>query len=261
MVQGVTEFLPISSSAHLLLVRAFFGWEPESSFALGFDVACHVGTLLAVMIYFRHDVIDLGRVAVAPRLWLDGECLSAALLRAIMIGTVPIMVVGVAAADVIAGTLRTASVAGGALAIGGVAMFVAERVGRRTRTEATLGPWEALGLGMAQALALVPGVSRSGVVLTIAMFFGLRRDGAARFAFLLGIPAILASAAKTALDLSVAGVSVDVLVLFAVGIITSALTGYMAVKYFIRYVSRHSLDAFAVYRLVIAAVVLLWVGV
>jgi len=261
IVQGFTEFLPVSSSAHLLLVRAVFGWEPDGGLALGFDVACHVGTLLAVVTYFRHDVIDLSRVAIAPRLWCESQSVSAALLRAITIGTVPIVIVGVVAADVISSELRTASVAGSALAIGGIAMLVAERVGRRTRSESTVRPWEALGLGFAQALALIPGVSRSGVVITVAMFFGLRRDGAARFAFLLGIPAILASAAKTAIDLSIVGVSADALVLFAVGGVCSAVVGYAAVKYFIKYVSRYSLDVFAVYRLVIAVAVVLWAGV
>ena len=260
MVQGLTEFLPISSSAHLLLVRAVFGWEPEDRLALAFDVACHVGTLGAVLIYFRRDVVDLVRVAAEPRSWFDGASVPAALLRAIAIGTIPVVIVGVAAADAISGSLRTASVAGAALAIGAVAMLAAERAGRRTRSETTLGPWEALGLGVAQALALVPGVSRSGAVLTVAMFFGLRRDRAARFAFLLGIPAIVASTAKTTLDLSIAGVSTDALALFAVGIASSAVVGYAAVKYFIRYVSRYSLDVFAVYRLAIAAAVVLWAG-
>ena len=260
VIQGFTEFLPVSSSAHLLLVRAVFGWEPEGGFALGFDVACHVGTLLAVVAYFRADVIELSRVAMAPRLWLESKSVAAAMLRAITIGTLPIVVVGVAAADLISGPVRNALVAGTALAVGGVLMLVVERVGRRTRSENTVGPWEALGLGFAQALALIPGVSRSGAVITVAMFFGFRREGAARFAFLLGIPAILASALKTAADLSVTGVSVEALFLFAIGGVCSAIVGYAAVKYFIKYVSRYPLDVFAVYRIVIASVVVLWAG-
>ena len=259
-VQGLTEFLPISSSAHLLLARAFFGWETESGFGVSFDVACHVGTLLAVVVYYRRDVAELTRAAVVPGTWLGGSGGSAALVRSIAIGTVPIAVVGLVAADLVTGALRTVTVAGVSLAVGAVMMFAAERAGSRTRDETTLGPWEALGLGMAQASALIPGVSRSGAVLVVAMFLGLRRERAARFAFLLGMPAILAAGGKAALDLTEQGVPSGDLALLAVGVASSAGVGYAAVKYFMRYVARHSLDPFAAYRLLLGAAALVWVS-
>ena len=258
MVQGLTEFLPISSSAHLILARAFFGWEAGGQFALAFDVACHVGTLVAVVFYFRHDVGAMVLAAADPTGWSDARGPSK-LLRSLVIGTVPIVIVGVTLADIITRSLRTPQVAGASLAVGAVAMLVAERVGRRGRTEETLGTGEALGLGLAQAAALVPGVSRSGAVLTVAMVIGLDRARAARFAFLLGIPAILAAAGAAAVDLAAQGVRPGAPGLFAIGITSSSAVGYFAVKYFIRYVSRYSLDLFAAYRLALAGCVLLWI--
>jgi len=260
VVQGLTEFLPISSSAHLLLVRAVFGWQPEPEVALAFDVACHVGTLFSVLFYFRREVADLLRVAFAPSCWFDNENASAAMLRSIVLGTIPIVIVGLLATDVIFGSVRTVSVTGVALAVGGIAMFLAERYGRGERVENSLTAWEAVGLGFAQALALAPGVSRSGAVLTLAMLFGLRRERAARFSFLLGIPAIIASAAKTTVNSLDAGVSAGTGVLLVVGIVSSAVVGYLTVKYFIRYLSRYSLNVFAVYRLCIATAILFWVS-
>jgi len=259
-VQGLTEFLPVSSSAHLLLARAFFGWETGARFGLAFDVACHVGTLLAVAACYRRDVAEMTRAAANPRTWRGGAGGPAALVRSIAIGTVPIAVVGVAAAELVTGALRTVTVAGASLAAGGVMMLAAERVRSRTRDETTLGPWEALGLGCAQASALIPGVSRSGAVLVVAMLLGLRRERAARFAFLLGIPAILAAGVKAALDLAEQGAPSGDLALLAVGLVSSAGVGYAAVKCFLRYVARHSLDPFAVYRLVLGAAALAWVA-
>lgn len=256
-LQGLTEFLPISSSAHLLLARAFFGWDTQVRFGLAFDVACHMGTLVAVVAYYRRDVAELARSAVRPRTWLGGPGESAALARSIAIGTVPIGLVGLAAADFVTG-MRTVGVAGTTLVLGAGLMLVAERAGSQARDETKLGPWEALGLGFAQASALLPGVSRSGAVLVVAMLLGLRRERAARFAFLLGIPAILAAGGKATLDLGAQQVPSGDLVLLSVGVVSSGVVGYAAVKYFMRYVSRHSLDPFAVYRVLLGAAALAW---
>ena len=257
VVQGLTEFLPISSSAHLILARAFFGWEIEPRFAVAFDVACHIGTLVAVLVYFRREVTGLAGTAVAPRAW-RGAGGDAVVLRAIVIGTVPVAVVGLAAADAITGSLRTAGVAGICLAAGAAVMLAAERLRTRTRRETSLGAWEALGLGVAQASALVPGVSRSGAVLTVAMLLGLRRERAARFAFLLGIPAILAAGARATLDLVTEGIPSGGIVLMGIGGVSSAIVGYLTISYFIQSVSRRSLDPYAIYRLALAGAVFFW---
>ena len=256
IVQGLTEFLPISSSAHLILARTFFGWE-AGELGLAFDVACHVGTLLAVLAYFRRDVAAL--VAAVPDAARGRRSEPAHLVRSLTVGTLPILLVGLLFADVLSTSLRTAEVAGATLALGAVVMIVAERWGTRNRTETSLTTAEALGLGFAQAVALIPGVSRAGAVLTIAVMLGLKRERAARFSFLLGVPAILAAAASQTTDLMAQGLPTGVLSLFALGLGTSALVGYLTVKYFIRYVARHPIHLFAVYRLALAAGVLVWV--
>ena len=251
ILQGLTEFLPISSSAHLLLARSVFGWTVDPRFGLAFDVAVHLGTLAAVLAYFRSDVSGLIRAAFAPGTWLDGGGPST-LLRAIAIGTVPVAIVGLFAADWIAMSLRNLEVAGAALVVGAGAMLLVERTAAGGRDETDITAGEAVVLGMAQAAALVPGVSRSGAVLVVAMFLGLGRASAARFAFLLGIPAILAAGAREAVALSRDGMPPGGDAAMAVGFAVSAVVGYLAIKYFLRYVVRHSLDPFAFYRLALA---------
>ena len=256
IVQGLTEFLPISSSAHLILARMFFGWE-DGEVGLAFDVACHLGTLLALLVYFRRDVASL--VAAVPDAASGARSEPARLVRSLTVGTLPILVVGLLFAEVLSTSVRTAAVAGVALALGAVVMILAERWGTRDRTEMSLTTAQALWLGFAQAVALIPGVSRSGAVLTIGMMFGLKRERAARFSFLLGIPAILAAAASQTMNLMAQGLPTGALGLFALGLGESALVGYLTVKYFIRYVARYPLHLFAAYRLALAAGVLVWV--
>ena len=267
IVQGVTEFLPISSSAHLILARDLLGWHLDDDFALAFDVACHVGTLAAVVAYFRSEVRALAGAALRGSTWSAAGDRDGRLLRSLALATVPVVVVGLAAGDAIAGTLRTPEVAAASLAAGACVMLAAERTGRgrgRQRASASgsgageaLGWGPSLGLGIAQAAALVPGVSRSGAVLTVAMFVGLRRESAARFAFLLGIPAIAGAGAKGMLDLVAGGAPPGGLAALGIGALASGLVGYLAIAGFLRYVARHTLDAFALYRIGLSAAVLL----
>jgi undecaprenyl-diphosphatase len=255
IVQGLTEFLPVSSSAHLILARAFFNWDSDQ-FGLGFDVACHVGTLLAVVAYFAPEMRAM--IASVPAMFRRGMPPPAQQAWLIVIGTVPAVIVGLLFGDFIEARLRTPVVAGSMLALGAAAMLVAERTSSRIREEASITPGEAFAIGCAQAAALVPGVSRSGATMTLAMFLGLRRDAAARFVFLLGVPAILASAVVEGLKLRHEPAGPDAVMLFAVGIAASAVVGYLAVRFFITYISRHSLDVFAWYRLALAAMVVVW---
>ena len=252
-VQGLTEFLPISSSAHLILIRHVFGWDLGAA-ELPFDVSCHLGTLVAVLVYFREDVARLTVAAPAALAGRTGE--SARAGRLILVATVPIALTGWFFADVIE-QVRQPAVAVVALALGALVMVVAERVGSRSRPAESLSVLEAVGLGVAQAAALVPGVSRSGAVITVGMLSGLTREAAARFAFLVGIPAILAAGVRAALALGVGEMAEHRTVLL-VGFATSGVVGYLAVTGLIRYIARHSLDLFAYYRLVIAAVLGIW---
>ena len=255
VVQGLTEFLPVSSSGHLILARAFFGWDP-GRFGLAFDVACHLGTLLAVVAYFRTDVVRLTMVAPGALAGRDGgwERLG----RLIGVGTIPVVIVGVLFADTIETTLRSPAIVAAALAIGAIGLLVAEWAGSRRRTEESIGYGEAFAVGVAQASALVPGVSRSGATLTVAMLLGFRREAAARFVFLLSLPAVLAAALKEGMTLADVGVGALPVTLFLVGLVVSGVFGYLTVKYFIRYLAGHSLHVFAIYRLVLAAVTVAW---
>lgn len=255
VVQGVTEFLPVSSSGHLILARAFFGWDP-GRFGLAFDVACHVGTLLAVVAYFRTDILRLSVAAPGALSGRDGAWER--LGRLIVVGTLPVVVVGLLFADAIETTLRSPAVVAAALAIGAVGLIVAERLGARRRGEETVGYGEALAIGVAQASALIPGISRSGATLTVAMLLGLRREAAARFVFLLSLPAVLAAALKEGLEFAEVGIEGLPVTLFAVGLVVSGVVGYITVKYFIRYLADHTLHAFAAYRLALAAVTVAW---
>ncbi len=255
VVQGLTEFLPVSSSGHLILARAFFGWDP-GRFGLAFDVACHVGTLLAVVAYFRADVIRLAVTAPAALSGRDGEWER--LGRLIVVGTLPVVVVGVLFADAIENSLRSPAIVAATLVVGAIGLLVAEWVGSRRRGEETIGYGEALAIGVAQASALVPGVSRSGATLTVAMLLGLRRDAAARFVFLLSLPAVLAAALKEGMEVAKVGLEGLPITLFLVGMAVSAVVGYLTVKYFIRYLAGHTLHVFAMYRLVLAAVTVAW---
>jgi undecaprenyl-diphosphatase len=305
IVQGATEFLPVSSSAHLILARAFFGFDGDK-FGLPFDVACHVGTLIAVLIYFRDDVTRM--VAALPQLFRPGalhtapereslhssarssasgggapraaperESLrssarssasgggapravnnDARLVWLLVVGTIPAIVVGLLFNKLIEERLRTPEVAALALAIGGMLFFVAERAGQHERSDASLTFTEVFWIGCAQAAALVPGVSRSGATITVALFLGLRRPAAARFIFLLAIPAIVAAAGKEAPKMLKAGMAGDQATLFLVGIVMSAIVGYLAVRFFIQYLQRHTLDVFGWYRLALAASTAIW---
>jgi undecaprenyl-diphosphatase len=254
VVQGLTEFLPVSSSAHLILARVFFGWNSDK-FGIPFDVACHVGTLLAVVWYFAPELLAMLRTL--PRAFKGGDQ-AARYLWLLAAGTLPIVAAGLLFNEYIDRSLRTPGVAAVTLAGGGALLLVADRFGSRTRGENSLTLSEALGLGVAQAAALVPGVSRSGATITLAMLWGLRPDAAARFSFLLGVPAILAAAGYEGLGVMRAGLPSGVAPLFVVGLLTSGIVGYFTVKYFVRFVSARALDLFAFYRFALAAAVVLW---
>jgi undecaprenyl-diphosphatase len=255
LIQGLTEFLPVSSSGHLILARAAFGWD-AGVFGLGFDVACHLGTLLAVVVYFRRELAAM--VVALPQVLRPHPSAPARQVWLLAAGTAPVVVAALAFSKAVESTLRTPAVAVAMLALVALVFFVVERVGTKARAEDSITVTEAALLGCAQALALVPGVSRSGSTIAAGMLFGLRRVDAARFSFLLGVPAILAAAGKEGVDLARRGLGPGELQLFAVGVAVSAVVGYFTVKYFIRFLGAHSLRAFAWYRLAVAAAFVAW---
>jgi undecaprenyl-diphosphatase len=254
-VQGVTEFLPVSSSAHLILVKAFFGWDAER-FGLAFDVACHVGTLGAVLVFFRSDLLAMltaAPQALSARPGSDGHRIIL-----IVVGTIPIVIVGLTLADVIESSTRTPTVAATALLLGAGLLLLIERL-RPTGTDEThLGIGGAFLIGVAQSAALIPGVSRSGATIAAGMMLGLKRDAAARFTFLMSVPAVTAAAAKEGLALRGTSFGADEASLFLVGMLVSGLVGYLTVKYFIRFLATHRLNVFAWYRVGLAVATYIW---
>jgi undecaprenyl-diphosphatase len=256
IIQGLTEFLPVSSSAHLILARAFFGWEMPPEFGLAFDVAAHVGTLAAILVFFRVEIF--GMVRSLPGLFSANPEPSAKLARLIGVGTIPVVIVALAFNDLIEQVFRTPAVAAGALAFGAVLMLAAERVRTPTRAEDSITWSDTLLIGCAQAAALVPGMSRSGSTISMGMFLGIRRDAAARFTFLLAIPAMFAAAAKEGLELREMPLPPDSVSLLVTGILVSAVTGYLTIKFFLRYLGTNRLDLFAAYRLVLSAATAVW---
>jgi undecaprenyl-diphosphatase len=256
IVQGVTEFLPISSSAHLILARAIFGWDGDQ-FGLAFDIAVHVGTLGAVLCYFRADLRPLA--AAVPGAVAGAGGAYPRLVRLIVVGTIPTVVLGLLAADVIEAHLRTPVVCVVTLAVGALGMMGAERLRPRGRGADDITALEAFAIGCGQAAAMIPGFSRSGTTITVAMLFGIRREAAARFTFLMSIPAILGAAGRQTLALPDAGTGIGAGV-FAVGAASAGLVGYVAVRFFIRYLADHPLDVFAYYRFAVAASVVIWLA-
>jgi undecaprenyl-diphosphatase len=255
-IQGLTEFLPVSSSAHLILARAFFGWEMPADFGLAFDVALHIGTLAAIVVYFWQDIVAMLRAL--PLAFAADPGPAGRMSRLIVVGTIPVVIVGLTFNDYIENVLRTPAVTAVTLALGAIAMLIAERLGPRRRTEADITLTEAGLIGCAQASALIPGMSRSGSTITVGMFLGIRRDAAARFTFLLAIPATVAAAAKEAMELAGMPLPPGSIQLMLTGMIVSAAVGYLTIKYFLRFLASNRLDVFAYYRLLLAAVTVIW---
>jgi undecaprenyl-diphosphatase len=251
VVQGLTEILPISSSGHLVLVPNVMEWTDQG---LVFDVAVHFGTLVAVCLYFRDDVARLvqGGLQVATGHLASPE---SRLALAIGVGTVPAAVAGLLFAGWISTHLRDPLVVVATLSGYGVLLALADRLGRQEREMRDVRLTDALVIGTAQALALVPGTSRSGVTITAGMFLGLKRQEAARFSFLLSAPVILLATVYEVAMIFVEGEAVIVGTL-AAGALISCLVAYLTIGFFMRFVNAIGLIPFAVYRLILAAVIL-----
>ena len=251
IVQGLTEFLPISSSGHLVLVPAAFGWMDQG---LAFDVAVHFGSLGAVLIFFRKDIRALLRGSV-QLLGGESRTIESRTALCIALGTVPAALAGLALVDWIEANLRSPTVILFTLSGYAIVMILADRLGRRTRAISSVRIKDALLIGVAQALALVPGTSRSGVTISAAMALGFERQDAARFSFLLAVPVILLATIFELTGL----INSDMPVAWAQlagGALISGIVAYLSIEFFMRVVGRIGLLPFAIYRLVLAAVIL-----
>jgi len=256
VVQGLTEFLPISSSAHLLLPTLLLGWPDQG---LAFDVAVHVGTLGAVIYYYRVDLLRMAdrwlrSLAGAP------ACDESRLVWYIGVATVPAGLVGVLAGDFVEAHLRTLPVIASTTLIFGVLLGVADRRARLAGGSRHLGLFEALLIGVAQALAPIPGVSRSGITMTAALSLGMSRQDSARFSFLLSIPIIASAGLLKTLELAAGAATVD-WGLLAVGVLVSGGTAYLCIAAFLRLLDRIGFMPFVYYRIALAGILyLLWLA-
>ncbi|MBK6662288.1 MAG: undecaprenyl-diphosphatase UppP [Thermoflexaceae bacterium] len=256
IVQGLTEFLPISSSGHLVLIPALFGWDDQG---LSFDVGLHLGTLLAILGYFWRDWVQMFRVGTADlvkhQFRFREHHRPSQFLWLIALGSVPAALVGLLFNSWIEDNVRQPWLIAITLAVVGAIMLYADRRGSRSRDMGTIGLADAVIIGAAQACALIPGVSRSGATMTAALFRGLERNDAARFAFLLGTPAFVGAALLKASDL--ASESSRDLAELGVGFACSAVVGLIVIHFLLRYLRTRSLAVFVWYRFGVAALTLL----
>ncbi|MBI4876146.1 MAG: undecaprenyl-diphosphatase UppP [Acidobacteria bacterium] len=254
VVQGLTEFLPISSSAHLALAPWFLGWNDQG---LTFDIALHFGTLAAVVVYFFRDWVQLAAQGFGLNWGSDAELKkSPRMLWTLAAASLPIGVLGYAFKNLAEESWRENHILIGCMLIGvGVLMGVADRIGRGTKEIGSMSLLDAMVVGFAQALAIVPGTSRSGITIVAGLFRGLNRAAAARFSFLLSTPAIAAAALKAYWDLRKSGAHIEVAP-FAIGMTVSAVTGCLVIGFLLGFLRRHSLKFFVYYRIVFGIIVI-----
>lgn len=252
VVQGFTEFLPISSSAHLILVPILTHWQDQG---LAFDVALHIGSLSAVLIYFRHEI---GRMLVNSLKAVNGKGINddAQLAIWIVVATIPVCIVGFLLKDMISGYMRSTLIIGASLIVFGIVLGYADWRHRGTRSEYQMTLKDALIIGGAQVLALIPGTSRSGITITAALLTGMSREGASRFSFLLSIPVIVLAGGLETLDLLKTPQAIDVPAML-LGIVLSGVSAYLCIHYFLVVIKKLGMQPFVIYRVLFGAW-LLW---
>ncbi|MCL6477762.1 MAG: undecaprenyl-diphosphatase UppP [Peptococcaceae bacterium] len=245
VVQGLGEFLPISSSAHLVLTPWVFGWRDPG---LAFDVALHIGTLVAVLSFFWQDWIVMVRDGIFNRKTAEGR-----MFWYLVVATAPGAAFGYLFEDYIATVFRNPTLIGIMLIVMGIFLYLADKLAPAGKGLHQVGWKESVWIGISQAFAMIPGVSRSGITMTAGRLLGLNREASARFSFLLSTPIIVGAGLVQFNNLTPA----DFTVPFAVGIIVSAVVGYLAIKFLLRFLTTNSFGIFVVYRFIVGAGVIL----
>jgi undecaprenyl-diphosphatase len=256
VIQGITEFLPISSSAHLALAPWLFGWKDQG---LNFDIALHIGTLAAVLIYFFRDWLQIIGQAFGQKWGHDPELAkNPKLLWYLVAASIPAGLAGIALKKTVETTFRSPVLMGTMLVVIALVMAFAERIGKKIKDLSSLRLGDAMTVGFAQVLALVPGTSRSGITVTAGLFRELDRHAAARFSFLLSTPVTAGAAVKGMYDLYKAGGLNDPsgTTTLLTGIIVSAITGCAAIGFLLHYLKRYSLNVFIYYRIIFGIIVI-----
>ena len=254
LVQGLTEFLPISSSAHLILVPWALGWDDQG---LVFDVVVHLGTLSAVCVYFRHDLVSITRgwlcsLGVGKPVGNEDARMGWFLIGA----TIPVGLAGLAFKDWVSTAGRDPELIAYASIFFGVLLYAADRIGRKSRHTGGMGAKDALLIGLAQAVALIPGTSRSGITMTCGLALGFTRKAAARFSFLLSIPVIFLSGALEVKDLIETTPAMPGLLPLLVGFAVAAGSAWLCIKYLLIWLERHTMNVFVAYRIALGVVIL-----
>ncbi|MGA8594119.1 MAG: undecaprenyl-diphosphatase UppP [Bryobacteraceae bacterium] len=255
IVQGLTEFLPISSTAHLAIIPQLLHWQDPG---LAFDIALHAGTLAAVLIYFFRDWVKivLTGIGVPFEMGPDDEN-SRSLLWYLIIGTIPVGIAGLIFKQQAEGPWRNLIVMGAMLIAIGILMYFGDKFGREKRGLNQITWPDAMWIGLSQALAVVPGTSRSGITITTGRYRSLSREAAARFSFLLSTPAIAAAAGKDFVDLhKQGGIPAGMGVPYVTGIIVSAIVGILVIAFFLKYLKQNTLALFVWYRIVFGIIVI-----
>jgi undecaprenyl-diphosphatase len=260
IVQGLTEFLPVSSSGHLIVVPYLLGFKDPFIDSLAFSVLLHIATLVALLIYFRADwlrLIPAGLAALRDRSFRGDPDRRLAWL--LVVATIPAVIAGVLLNDVIESNVRSPGLVAVMLAIGAAILWLADRAGRHAEgVDAVTFPL-AFGIGVAQAFALVPGISRSGISISAGLFAGLTREAAARFSFLMATPVIAGAGLWEAIKLIRGEGGVEIAIgPLAVGMVAALIAGLLAIEVTLRYLRTHPVTIFVAYRLVLAAVVLVF---
>ena len=267
LVQGLTEFIPVSSSAHLIIIPWLFGWDDPG---LAYNVALHVGTLVALVWYFRSDWIRLVRAAITSITERKiGNDVDRRLAWFLVIATIPGAIIGLLAESKIEELFHQPGAAhsnvamislAAVIALLGALLFIVERVARHRRSLDQISLNDGIIIGLAQGLAIFPGVSRSGSTITAGLGLGFQREAAARFSFLLSTPIILSAGLKSVWDLSAdltAGAAVQTDWLFyIIGFVTAALSGYLCIRFLLKFLQQHSTDVFVYYRWALAIVII-----
>ena len=254
ILQGITEFVPVSSSGHLAILHNFISLEGVID-NLSFDVALHMGTLVALCIYFYKDII---KYIVGAYHWITQgkrETIEQKMALWLIVGTIPAVVMGVVGEACITRYLSSIISVSVMLVIIGIFMIITERIAKQKYTMKKITWRIALCIGILQAIALIPGVSRSGITIIAGMWANLKRSTAAQFSFLLGIPAIFGAGLKKTYDIFQTGEQVE-WNLFAIGLITSAIVGYLVVRWLLQYLKKHRLDVFAYYIIILGIAML-----
>jgi len=254
IIQGFTEFLPVSSSAHLIVIPALLGWKDPG---LSFDVALHLGTLVAVLVYFFRDWVQviLNGIGISYRGAHPDEN-SRSLLWLLVLGTIPAALAGLKFEKQAEEAFRSPYIIGGMMIVFGLLMGIADRASKARNGLDQMTGFDAITVGCAQALAIIPGASRSGTTLSMARFRGFSREAAARFSFLLSTPVIAGAAAKKGWELHKDGLPDDMRIPYMVGIIVSGLVGLVVIAFFMKYLRNNSLSLFVWYRILFGIIVI-----